>query len=512
MKLATPEQMREMDRIAIEERGVPGIVLMENAGAAVAREAFRLLELTGSRRVHVLCGPGNNGGDGFVAARHLAALGVPVSYQLVGEPERIRGDARVNFNLVRALGVTVSPIIPADAVVIDALLGTGTAGAPRGSIAEAIVAIRQSGRPVVAVDVPSGVDAGTGAVPGEAVRADVTVTLGLAKPGLLLYPGASYVGRLVVDRIGMDWNATGVELTLQWFDREEAVSCLPPRPADAHKGNFGHVLIVGGSRGMTGAPVLAALGALRGGAGLVTVAVPVSAHPMVAAHLKEAMYVPLPDEDGMLCPASWSLLEKALRRATVVCVGPGLGRGTATSTFVRLLIERCALPLVIDADALWAASEHRSVFEHRNGVTVLTPHPGEASLLLDTSISHVQADRVTAARELARRCRAVAILKGAGTVVCDGRGASSAEDDGGLPVSLITTGNPGMATGGSGDVLTGIVGAFIAQGLDPYTAACLGAYVHGRAGDCAAVRRGWEALTAGDIADTLGEALKELRE
>ena len=512
MKVATTEQMREMDRRAIQELGVPGLVLMENAGTAVARHTEAVLRHTGARRVHVVCGTGNNGGDGLVAVRHLAAMGVPVTYAIAGDPERMREDAAANLAMARSLGIPTAAAIPPDAVVVDALLGTGTGGAPRGAVAQAIEAILAAGRPVVAVDQPSGVDSDTGQVPGIAVTAEVTVTFGVPKPGLLLYPAARHVGRLVVDPIGMDWSKTGLELSLRWFDSTDARLAAPRRAEDAHKGAFGHVLIIGGSAGMTGAPVLAARGALRGGAGLVTVSTPRSIQPVVASHLTEAMYAPAP-EDGRFTPQSLPSMSDALERATVICVGPGIGRHPATGEFVRLLLRECPLPAVVDADALWAIADAPEIVAERPAATVLTPHPGEAARLLSTETAAVQADRVQSARRLAARYRAVAILKGARTVVSDGTALPAATTAGStpaLPASIITTGNPGMATGGSGDVLTGLVGALMAQGVPAYDAACLAAYAHGRAGDLAAQRMGQTALAAGDIAETLAEVWKEI--
>lgn len=495
-----------MDRVAIEELGVPGVVLMENAGAAVAREVMALCRHTDLRRVHVLCGTGNNGGDGFVAARNLLLSGHGVTYEIVGDPERIQGDALTNLRILRSLGLEPSSR-SGEAVLVDALLGTGSSGAPRGAIAQAIREIRASGLPVVAVDVPSGVDADSGAVPGEVVRADVTVTFGYPKPGLLLYPGAAFAGRVVVDAIGMDWSRTGVPTCCRWYGMTDARVALPRRPRDAHKGAFGHVLIIGGSAGMSGAPSLAARGALRSGAGLVTVATPRSVQPIVAANIPEAMTVPLAEDHGTLAAESMDGLAASIERATVCCLGPGLGRTSQAAAFARQFVAQCTLPLVMDADGLWAIGGQEAIVRSRHAPTVMTPHPGECAHLLGTDTATVQSNRLSAARQLADRYGCTAILKGAGTVICHST-ASPQQDS----CTIVTTGNPGMATGGSGDVLTGVVGSLLAQGLPPYEAACLAAFVHGLAGDIARNCRGEHGLVAGDIAERLADALKELGE
>jgi len=502
--------MKEMDRLAAERIGAPGILLMENAGAAVARETLALCRERGVARVHVLCGTGNNGGDGFVAARRLRLEGLEVTYEIVGDADRIRGDALTNLRILRELGTQPSTM-PEGAVLVDALLGTGTSGAPREPVASAVRRINEAHMPVVAVDIPSGVDGLTGNVPGEAVRADVTVTLGLPKPGLLLYPGAACVGRLVVDAIGMDWSRTGVGACARWYLAENALRAVRRRRRDAHKGVFGHVLVVGGSAGMTGAPTLAARGALRAGAGLVTVAAPRSAQAIIASNVPEAMTVPLPEQDGALCPSSIDALQAAMERATVACIGPGIGRASHTAEFVRQFVAQCPLPLVVDADALWAISGTPEVTRERHVPTVLTPHPGEAAVLLSLDIAEVQRDRMASAQRLAETYGCVAILKGAGTVVHRGQQEEQTlRADGVAPCTIVTTGNPGMATGGCGDVLTGVVGSLMGQGVMAYEAACLGAFVHGFAGDIVSRSTGEAGLLAGDLADGLAEALKEL--
>jgi NAD(P)H-hydrate epimerase len=388
--------------------------------------------------------------------------------------------------------------------VVDALLGTGATGEPRGEVRDAIKWINGAAARVVSADLPSGIDPDTGSVPGIAVWADVTVTFGLPKPGLLLHPGAECVGRLVVDPIGVEWCKLPFRAIAASYEAADASMAIPPRPSHAHKGTFGSVLVVGGSEGMPGAPALAAAGALRAGAGLVTVALPRCAS---AARLPcEAMRVLLPDRDGFLVPDDLSALSATLDRATVVCLGPGLGTAQTARELALALMATCLKPLVVDADALNALAGRPEAVTGRSAPTVLTPHPGECARLLGVDTDTVQADRLAAARRSAHDYGAVVILKGAGTVIA----APAADPDAERPAAIISAGNPGMATGGSGDVLTGVVAALLAQGLEPFDAACLAAFVHGRAGDIARERLGMHGMIGGDIAAHLPLALKEL--
>ncbi|MBM3493338.1 MAG: NAD(P)H-hydrate dehydratase [Armatimonadetes bacterium] len=518
MKLVTASQMRELDRVAIAG-GMPGAVLMENAGHAVARQADALYRRVDRGHVWIGCGVGNNGGDGFVAARRLALAGVPVVVGILGDSDRIAGDALTNLHILRQMGARFGSLTEDASVVVDALLGTGSSGEPRGVVAEAKATVNRHPAPVVAVDVPTGVNADTGAVPGIAIKADVTVTFGYAKPGLLMYPGAEHAGRVVVDSIGFAWDTIALESWLEWFDECAARSIVPRRRRDAHKGDFGRVLIVGGSAAMSGAVALAARGALRSGAGLVTVAVPASVHRIVASHQPEVMCIALPERDGAIALDALPVIERTVERCDAVCVGPGLSVADESQAVARLLIGNCPRPLVADADALTAIvgkpevtccrRDAGATFGQDARVTVLTPHPGEAARLLGTDAATVQADRLAAVRELASRYSSVAVLKGAGTLIGDPQ-PSDPSDPSNPRVAVVTEGNPGMATAGSGDVLTGLVGGFIAQGLPAGRAAALAAYVHGQAGDEAARRIGEHGLIAGDIAERIPEVIAHL--
>lgn len=519
MKAVTGAEMREIDRLAQEEAAIPGLVLMENAGRAVFGQAREMLGILPGRRVLVLCGKGNNGGDGLVVARHLCHHGAEVKVLVSALPDEIKGDAATNLAMARAeqalagshlsLGFLsgsgwqdelAGELARAD-LVVDALLGTGIQGGARGPVAQIIEAVNRAGRPVLSVDVPSGLDADTGAVSGPCVRARVTVTLGLPKVGLLVYPGAEYAGRVVVADIGIPPGLIDrVQPQVELLEEEQVAAWLPPRPATAHKGTFGHLWVVAGSQGMVGAAKMAAMAGLRGGAGLVTLALPVRQQPVVAAGLSEVMTRGLPEEEGMLSASALEVLMEAGRGVEAWAIGPGLGRSPGVATLVRDFVRWCPAPLVIDADGLWALGSDLLLLREREHPTVLTPHPGEMARLLDTTVAQVQADRVRAAREAARRSGAVVVLKGARSLVVTPAGQ----------VYINPTGNVGMATGGSGDVLTGLVGAFLAQGLPAERAACVGVFLHGLAGDMAAELRGRLSLVAGDILACLPRAARRL--
>ncbi|MCC6731339.1 MAG: NAD(P)H-hydrate dehydratase [Chthonomonadales bacterium] len=506
MRVVTAAEMRDLDSRAIGEAGMPGVVLMENAGRAVASVLTRRFGGLVGTRVHVACGTGNNGGDGFVVARLLALGGARVAVSLAGDAERVRGEARVHLSLLHAAGAERVDVVGDADLYVDALLGTGSRGAPREPHASAIRRMNASGRPIVAVDIPSGVDADTGAIEGDAVDATVTVTFAFPKLGMFIAPGAARVGDLVVDHIGFAWTSLGADASAEWFQAEDAHALLVPRRRDAHKGDFGHVLICGGSDGMSGAPTMAARSALRAGAGLVTVAAPRTAQRVVAARLEEAMTMALPEERGALSAAAIEPLRRAAVRCDALCVGPGGSRQPGASDAMLGLLVGADIPAVVDADALNALAARPDALRGRKASTVLTPHPGECGRLLGTDAAGVQSDRVSAARRCAGRYGAVVVLKGSHTLVCDGRGPANRE----RTVSINTTGNPGMATAGSGDSLTGIVGAFLAGGMDAWDAARLGAHVHGRAGDLAASVLGERAMVAGDIIDQVSAALRDL--
>lgn len=509
MRLLTAAEMRAVDSHVIKEIGIPSIVLMENAGRQAAGIAATFLQSTGGRKVSIICGKGNNGGDGLVAARYLHNQGHKVRVFLTARSDELAGDALANYHICGQLGIDIQEVdenylpklrfcLSLTDLIIDAMLGTGSKGAPAGLIKQVIDLVNDVGKTVLSVDVPSGLNASTGAVPGACIKAEMTVTLAAPKVGLLVYPGAGYKGRLFVADIGipaevLDAAGQGTVVSASLVRR-----VLPARPADGHKGTFGHLLILAGSPGMTGAAALAAEAALRTGVGLVTVGIPQSLNDILEAKLTEAMTIPLPEtaDRSLSIEALGTILEKKDRFDAVV-IGPGLGRHQSTGQLLDALLEQVSCPVVLDADGLNLAAE-LELLEKRSGEScplIITPHPGEMARLLGCSIAEVQADRLAAARQAAEAFSCTAVLKGAGTV--------AAAAHGGFWVN--TTGNVGMATGGTGDVLSGIIGGLLAAGVEPAAAAAAGVYVHGLAGDTAAQRRGRTSLIAGDLIEALAE-------
>ena len=514
MRVLNTQQMREADRRTIDEIGIPSIVLMENAGRQAVAAMEAAFEDLATSHVGVLCGRGNNGGDGFVVARTLVQRGIETSVFLLGSVADVRGDARTNLEVLGRIGLTVVEITNAQEwelhfseishceLLVDAILGTGFHGQLSGLLETVVADINGLGVPVVAIDVPTGLSADTHEVEGEAIEASMTVTLAAPKIPLVLPPADTRAGDLVIADIGIpipvldDVEGPYIEL----LTRERMREIVPIRSADSHKGDFGRVLIVAGSLGRTGAAHLAALGALRSGAGLVTVATPKSCVPIVAAMAPEYMTEPL--DETPTGTVDYVALERVLDlEADVIAVGPGLGRAPGTSAFVQGLVERSGVPLVLDADALNAFAEEPDRLVGRDGVdVVITPHPGEMSRLLGTTIEAVQRDRLRHATEFATAHRVHVVLKGHRTVIAGPENRTF----------INLTGNAGMATGGTGDLLTGMIAAWFGQLLDAEAACKLAVYLHGTAGDLAEADEGEVALVAGDLAARLGDAVLEL--
>jgi NAD(P)H-hydrate epimerase len=514
MRVLDTRQMREADRRTIEDVGIASLVLMENAGRQVVAVMESSFDDLTSQRVAVLCGRGNNGGDGFVVARVLLERGLDVGVYLLGQSADVKGEARINLDVLRRLGADVVEIADAGAwelhagdvrsadLIVDALFGTGLTG-PLSGLAETVVAdVNASDRPVVSVDLPSGLSADTADVPGPAVDATLTVALAAPKIPLVLPPAEALSGRVVIADIGIP-SAIIEEIEGPWVElltREMVRELIEPRSPESHKGDYGHVLIIAGSPGHTGAAHLAARGALRSGAGLVTVATPRGVAPIVASLGAEYMTLPLPESTaGELSAEALDMLLGF--DADVMVIGPGLGRSPSTTALVHALVERAGVPLVLDADALNAFAAAPSRLEGRDGAAiVITPHPGEMARLTGLSTDEVQALRLDVARNFAAAHRVHVVLKGHRTVL--------ASPDGKIAINL--TGNPGMATGGTGDVLAGMIGAWLGQLLDPDAAIRIATYLHGVAGDQAAADEGEAALVAGDVADRLGDAFLEV--
>jgi len=515
MKLVTAEQMRELDRSAIRERGITGMQLMERAGRAVALCAGELIEKKRMRRsALIFAGKGNNGGDAFVAARYLEGAGVRTRTILLGDRKEFKSDALENLKRLERSGAEIvsaatlgeleeaGETAPRFDLVIDGILGTGVKGNVSGYPAEAIFYIGGLYSTVVSIDVPSGLDATSGRVCGVAVRASVTVAMGLPKIGLVAGDGMEHSGRILVADIGLPEQLKATlpssgELVVE----QDLYGLFAPRRKVSHKGDYGRLLVVAGSRGMTGAACLVASAALRSGAGLVTVAIPRSLNPILEMKLTEAITLPLPEtaEGSLSGKAGERILEMAEDFDAMV-VGPGLSRNGETLEMIRALVSRFPRPMVIDADALTALAAAPETLKNASAPVILTPHPGEMARLLNCSIQSLMGERLEIARDFAVSSGVTLVLKGAGTVVAGPGGE----------VSINASGNPGMATGGSGDVLSGVIGAFCMQGMSPEDAARSGVFVHGDAGDSAAAAKGERGMIASDIVDCLPGAMERL--
>lgn len=503
----TAAETRALDRDT-EALGTPVEELMERAGRAVARAAVSLAGGAYGRRAVVVCGKGNNGGDGLVAARYLSRWGMGATAILVEDPGARGGPAEANLaRLERTGGARVRRYarellareIQRGDVVVDALFGIGFRGVAEGAHAESIGLMNDGGAPIVAVDIPSGVEGDTGMVRGPAVRADATITFGAPKVGVALYPGALHAGVVEVADIGFPSDLVRGDLVM--VEADDAAAMLPPADVQAHKRGRGVVLVVAGSRRMTGAPRLVAEGAYRAGAGLVAVATPEGVVPVVQAGLVEATFVPLPEGPaGSIAEGAWDHVLPAIRAADVVAVGPGLSTDDETPLFVRRLVEESPVPVVADADALNAFAGSAGELARRTTDLVVTPHAAEFGRLFGMPADEVAEDRVGFVRKAAEETRAVVLLKGPRTLVALPGGE----------VRINPTGSPALATGGTGDVLTGAIAALVARGLPPADASSVAAYLHGLAGELAEASRG-EGTTALDVARQLPEAARLLR-
>ncbi|MBJ6726313.1 NAD(P)H-hydrate dehydratase [Geomesophilobacter sediminis] len=510
MKVVSGETMQQMDQRTIREFGISGLTLMENAGRGCADAICDRFGAASGRRVLIVAGKGNNGGDGYVIARYLRERGWQATVLLLASPDQIRGDAATNLERLGGEGVIIAPegvaayaeLFPSSDLVVDALLGTGVKSEVTGVYAEAIGAINAAGVPVVAVDLPSGVDANTGRVLGVAVKAELTVTFALAKLGNVQFPGAEHSGKLVIVDIGMPKQVVDAAPGGEFVDAAAAARLVRPRRKTAHKGSSGHTLIVAGSTGKTGAAAMAAASTVRTGGGLVTLAVPESVHPILEVKTTEAMTVPVGDHGrGHFTAGAFPFLENLAQGKDAVALGPGIGAARTTFFLVQRLVEALEVPMVIDADGLNALAAAPELLGKRQGrVTVLTPHPGEMARLTGGGVADVERDRIATAVGFSARYGVHTILKGAATVIAapDGRYAVNG------------SGNPGMASGGMGDTLTGILVSLLGQGYPPFDACRLGVFLHGFAADLLAAQGCGVGMHATDVQEKIPLALSRL--
>lgn len=510
MKVVTAQEMRQIDQQTIEHIGIPGAVLMEHAGSAVAR-ALRQ-HFPECKNIGIIVGKGNNGGDGLVVARQLAHAGQPIQIFLVSPPESFAGDALVNLQIAQKLGLPITPvlsevnigelksqIVSAD-LIVDSIFGTGLRGGVRGFTGDVIECINGSGKPVIAIDLPSGLSADTGIAGGACIQANYTVTMGLPKRGNLIHPGDTLTGQLEVADIGFPLSVIdGQNIQINWTQPSDAVRLLPSRPSHSHKGTYGRVFVAAASTGMTGAAALTSAGALRAGAGLVTLGTPKSLNPILEVKLTEVMTLPLPEttEGSLALEAKSHIIETVERTQSVLAIGPGLSQHPETVALVHNLVCESDTPTVIDADGINALSKSKDILSSLSPQTVLTPHPGEMARLIGGTVETLERDRIGIAQQFAQAHNVTLVLKGAPTVIAGGNGE----------VWINSTGNPGMATGGMGDVLTGLIAGLIAQKISPFDAAVLGVYLHGLAGDIVAESIGLHGLMAGDVLNSVPKAI-----
>lgn len=508
IKIVTGDQMAAIDRRAIEERGIPGLQLMEQAGRSVDSLLWQQYR---PERVAIFCGKGNNAGDGFVVARLMAERNVRVDLILLADPAELSGDACANYSRLDnklitryriQSGAEISGILNSCNWIVDAILGTGVRGAVRGLFAEAIEAINASGKPVLAVDVPSGLP-GDGSTPeGPVVRANETVTMGLPKVGMVLPPGVGCTGRVTIAPLDFPPDLLADDsLDINLLEERDMREWFPPRDPAGHKGTFGKTLLVAGSPGLTGAALLASRAAARSGAGMVYLALPERIAERLAPVLIEQVSISTPAKDGLYFSIdSISSLEFRVSGMESAAIGPGLGCEPATIDFVHRLLPRIPVPIVVDADGLNALAHAPDVLKSRAHPTILTPHPGEMARLCKRPVKEVLANRIDIASEFSRKWGVIVLLKGHQTVIAEPGGQRY----------INPTGNTGLAKGGSGDVLTGLIAGFLAQGLSPLHAACAGAFIHGLCADLASTSIPPRAIIPSDIIELLPKSFKHL--
>ncbi len=507
MKLALAEQIQRLDQSAINDHEIPGIVLMENAGKSTVDCLIKRYGDPKGRLVVIFIGPGNNGGDGLVMARHLHQLGADIVVYILVDPQKLTGDALVNYQLVNDLSIKVVFVNDAKqlyslslngSMVVDALFGTGLKRRVEGIYGEVINRINQADSPVIAVDIPSGIASDTGQVLGVAIQADLTVSYALAQPGHYCLPGKGLVGELVVVDIGIPSQLIAeADLHIELIDDDLVGKMLPVRSPWGHKGSHGHLLLAGGMEGKSGAIILAARGALRSGAGLVTIAGGRALQFVYETALPEAMTILLAgQDDGALGVSDYNDLALELDSRGALVIGPGLGMAEETVKLVRDVFCQIESPVIVDADALNCLARERDLFRRGGGVRILTPHPGEMARMTGLTTAEIQADRLTVAADFAIANQVYLVLKGAATVIAapDGR------------VAINHSGNDGMGCGGMGDVLAGVIGGLLVQGVSPWQACCSAVYCHGRAADMLAVG-GVRGFLAGEVADILPQAM-----
>ncbi|MEW5801919.1 MAG: NAD(P)H-hydrate dehydratase [bacterium] len=515
MKVATARQMQALDRYTIEEIGLPGIVLMENAGRQVVAKMLQHFSDLPQRRVTIVCGKGNNGGDGLVVARHLSAMAADVRIFLLAEPESLSGDAKTNIRIIQKLNLALSTILtPEDLhnqqealldtdILVDALFGTGLTPPVRGLAAEVIELLNGAGKPIVSIDLPSGLSADLAYFSGPHIDASLTVTFALPKLAHVLPPACLSCGKLEIVDIGIPEVAVQKEkIQLDLIDAPSLQNCWPRRPLESHKGTYGHLLVLAGSLGKTGAAYLTSQSGARVGTGLVTLGIPESLNTIMEMKLTEVMTYPLPETDEKTFSASaLTAIEGLLPRMSALAIGPGVGVHPEVKELVSWIIHKASIPVVLDADGINVLAAQSGILKEAKQPIVLTPHPKELSRLLGIDLQAIIGNRLEMSRRAAMELNCYVLLKGFRSLVADPEGN----------VFINPTGNPGMATGGTGDVLTGVIGGLLAQGVPKLQAVLAGVYLHGFSGDLVREHKGEYGLLAADLIEHLPMAIERLQ-
>ena len=513
MKILNQEEMRSLEKIAIDDYQMTSRLLMENAGRSIF-DYIRSIDQNFSK-VIILCGLGNNGGDGFVLARQLYNKGIPFELFIIGDGEKIKGDAQLNLNILKKLDIDINTIedkykirsleqiIDKNDLIIDAILGIGIKGPVRELAKEVIEVINSLHNLVISVDLPSGVDSDTATIGNIAVEADATIALGLPKFGNILFPGANFNGNLVVGDVGISAKIADAIKSETYIITEKLIkNYIPKRMADSHKGTYGKASVIAGSRGLSGAAILTCLAALNAGVGVIELFIPESIDLIISTKVVEIITRPLKEsQNGIMDLSSISGILEGIEKSDVVAIGPGCGNSNELFELVKRVINAYEKPVVIDADGLNALSKNIEILKESKSEIVLTPHLGEMSRLIKRPIEEIKKDKINIVKEFSKEYNVILVLKGARTVI-------------GLPngkIYINVNGNSGMSTAGSGDILTGIIASLIAQGLDPKKAALLGVFIHGYSGDLVANEKGEYGMLAEDIVKSIGRAFKELK-
>jgi len=506
--VVTAKEMSGIDRFAIEKIGIPGMVLMENAGREVIAVIKEMLGAVENKNIIIFCGKGNNGGDGFVIARYLLNMAANVKIYLIGKIDEVKGEAHSNLKILRSLGHKVLPVSSMEHIdwnegahlVVDALLGTGVQGALKGLMAEVVESINKMNAPVLSVDFPTGMETDTGVVSGVCVKSSKTVTMAFLKSGLLISPGREQAGEIIVADIGIP-NWVGKEKDIKCFQLADEYfsEVLPERKPDTFKNKCGQVFLLAGSIGLTGAAVLSSEAVLRSGAGMALLGIPESLNTIVEEKLTEVMTLPLPETDQQsISLDSKEMISEKLAWANVLAVGPGLSTHPDSKKLLKWILEKFEKSIVLDADAINCLKDEKEILRTTKSDLILTPHPGELSRLVGISTKEILAAPIEVVREQAQKLNIVLVLKGAPTIIGSPDGY----------IFINSTGNPGMATAGMGDVLTGAIAGLVAQGMSPLDGALAGVYLHGLSGDISKSELGEAGLLASDVLKNLPLAMR----